>query len=136
MVRLRLENKKNGYIALMGVLVVGAAGLATALYIILSGTDSIRTTFSIEQSVEARGIANACIEESLREIQESVSFEGTGSLSLGNGECFFEVSKGVGLERTVEATGVVDETVRRVKVEIDTVRPRINVNTWQEVKDF
>ena len=65
-------NKKNGYVALMSLLVVGAAGLAISTALILFGVGSTRTSLVIEQSSQSRNIANACAEEALKKIRNSL----------------------------------------------------------------
>ncbi|MDZ7611751.1 MAG: hypothetical protein U5L10_03225 [Candidatus Moranbacteria bacterium] len=131
-----LSDNNKGYVALLGVLVVGAAGLAIALGVILSGTDSLRAAESIENSAQARSFANACAEEALQEIRDTTSFEGTGSLVFADGSCLFEVISGAGQDRTIQASGTADSAVRKVVVEIDSINPDINVVSWEEKADF
>jgi hypothetical protein len=135
------ENKKirinnNGYVALIGVLIVGAVGLAIALAVIISGTDSLRSTDSIQNSAKARSLANACTEEALKQIRISTSFEGTGQLSLSNASCSFEVIKETGQERTIQSVGNFNSETRKVEVSIENINPDIIIVYWQEVTAF
>lgn len=136
MERLRLENNQKGFVALLGVLVVGAVGLAVALSIIISGTDSLRTTESIERSAKAKNLANACAEQAFQEIRNSTPFEGGGSLNLLTGVCSFEVISGGGQNRTIQSVGVSGDVTRKVEIRINAINPDIEVDFWQEVVDF
>lgn len=130
------ENKNKGYAALMGVLIVGAVGLAISLMVIVFGTDSLRATNSIQDSAQARSAVNLCLEEALQEIRNSMPFEGTGDFVLNNSACSFEVIVENGQNRTIQAIGEAGTSIVRVKVEIDSINPNINITSWKEVADF
>lgn len=125
----------KGYITLLSVLIAGAVGVSIAVSLLLLGLSSSRTSFVAQQSTQARGLANACVEEALQEIRDS-SFTGAGNLSLGVGTCSYTVTSVGGENRTITTTGVVGTIQRKVKVTIDTISSQINVTSWQEVSDF
>ena len=127
---------QKGYIALITVLVTGAVGVAIAVSLLLLGLASSRTSFALEQSNQAKALANACSEEALQQIRDSTSFTGTGTLSLGLGTCSYTVTSQGGQNRTATSTGTVGTILRKVKIIIDTINPSINVTSWQEVADF
>jgi hypothetical protein len=126
----------DGYIMLVGVLVVGAIGISVALSLVLLGLGSSRTSFASEQSHEAQGLANACAEEALEQIQDFTPFTGSGNLTLGQGTCAYTVTSQGGESRTITASGTVGTVTRKAKVIIDTIDPTIGVVSWQEVADF
>ena len=130
------ERDEKGYITLLSVLIVGAVVLATTLSLFFMGLNSSQIGFTYQKLAEARVLADACAEEALQQIRESTSFIGAGNLTLGGGSCAYEVIGGVGQSRTIEASSVVGEVVRRVKIEIDAINPTINIIFWQEVDDF
>ncbi len=127
---------QDGYIALITVLVTGAVGVAIATSLLLLGLGSSRTSFSLEQSNQAKALANACSEEALQQIRDSTPFTGTGNLTLGQGTCSYTVTSGGGQNRTITSSGIVGTIVRKVKIIIDKITPNINVTSWQEVADF
>ena len=129
-------NNNDGYITLVSVLVVGAVGVAIATSLILLGLGSSRTSFAIEQSNQAKGIANACAEEALQQIRDSTPFTGSGNLTLGQGTCAYTVTSQGGQNRTITSSGTVGSIMRKVKIIIDTINPTIQVVSWQEVADF
>ena len=129
-------NSKSGFITLISVLVAGVIAAAIATSLILFGLGASRTAFSLEQSNQAKGLANACAEEALQRIQSSVSFTGGDTLALGQGTCDYTVTNQGGQNRTIVSTGTVASIVRRVRVVIDKITPSINIVSWQEVADF
>jgi hypothetical protein len=129
-------DKQKGYVALVTVLVIGAVGVAVAVSVILIGLGSSRTSFSLEQSNQAKALANACSEEALQQIRDSTPFTGTGNLTLGQGSCSYTVTSGESQNRTITSTGTVGTIMRKVKITIDKITPNINITYWQEVANF
>ncbi len=127
---------KKGYVALITVLITGAIGVAIATSLLLLGLGSSRTSFALEQSNQAKALANACSEEALQQIRDSTPFTGTGSLTLGQGTCGYTVVNDGGENRTVTASGTVGTVVRKIKIIVNTINPAINLTSWQEVADF
>lgn len=126
-------NKRGGYITLISVLVVGAVGTAITLSLILLGVGSSRTSFAVEQSNQAKGLANACAEEALQQIRESTSFTGSGSLNLGYGACTYTVTNGGGSNRTITTSGTVGTILRKVSISATAITPLIVISTWQDI---
>jgi len=129
-------NNNGGYITLISVLVVGAVGVAIAISLILLGLGSSRTSFAVEQSNQAKALANACAEEALEQIRNSTPFTGTGNLTLGQGACTYTVTSQGGQNRTIIALGTVGTVVRKVKVIINHINPLITPTSWQEMDNF
>ena len=133
---LLLLKKNKGYITLISVLVVGAVSTAAALSLLLLGLGASRTSFAVEQSQQAKSLANACAEEGLQQIRSSSSFTGSGNLTLGQGSCAYVVTSQGGNNRTITGTGTVGTVIRKVKVIINAISPQIGVVSWQEVADL
>ncbi len=129
------KKQESGYITLISVLVVGAVGVAVTLSIILLGLGSSKTSFAVEQSDQAKAIANACAEEALQQIRDSSSFVGSGNLTVGQGTCGYSVSSQGGENRTVIASGIVGTIVRKITIVINSINPLIRVTSWQEVSN-
>lgn len=126
----------EGFVILISVLVVGAVGIAIALSLLLLGVGNSRTSFAVEQSNQAKALANTCAEEALQQIRDSTPYTGSGNLMLGQGTCAYAVTSQGGQNRTITASGTVGTIVRKVKVIINNINPQINVASWQEVADF
>jgi hypothetical protein len=124
---------QSGYVALMSVLIVGAAAVAIATALLLTATDSQRATIINQQSAQARSLAASCGEEALQQIHDNTSFTGTNNFSLGAGSCTYTVTNTGGSNRTVTASGTVGTTVRRIQITLTIGATNITINTWQEV---
>ena len=128
--------KNKGYIALITVLILGAVSLAIAVSLLLLGTGSALTSYTQEQSAQARSLADACSFEALNRIAMDNNFAGTRNLSLGYGTCSFTVTNLGGANRQINATGTVGIIVRKNKITTNALTPQVTVNYWQEVADF
>lgn len=133
------QTQHRGFVTLVAVLVVGALGLSIAVAILLLGLGASRSSFTSEQSAQARALANACVEAALMQIRNSQSFIGTNSLVFNQGSCLYGVTNTGGQNRLVNTTGTVSTTVpyviRKARVTLDAVSPKINITSWQEVPD-
>ncbi len=132
---MRVKTKaQSGYIALMFVLIVGAAATAISLTLLMVGTDRQREAGLSAQSSQARGLANACADEAMQQIHDNIAFStNSGALSLGAGNCTYTVTVVTGTTRTVTATGTVGNVVRNVQISVTIGTSSISVTSWQEV---
>ena len=131
-----MTTNSHGYITLLSVLVVGAVGMAIASSLLLLGLASSRTSFALEQSAQARMLADACVEEALQQIRDVPLFAGSNTLMLGKGVCEYSVTNLGGSGAFVTASSTVGNVVRKTEVTIDAINPTIHVAVWQEVADF
>lgn len=115
------------------MLVVSAVGVAITLSLLLLGNGSSRTSFALQQSAQAKSIANACAEEALEQIRDSTSFSGNGSLIFGSDICTYIVTNNGGNNRTITTTGTVGTIVRKLLITVTEINPRIVIGSWQEV---
>lgn len=123
----------GGYVALISVLIVGAIGVMVVTGVILSSLAWSRTSFVQEQSFQAKALADACMEEALQQIKDSIPFSGNGTITLGQGSCAYTVTNNGAQNRSVVSTGTVGTVVRKVSVTLDKISPSINITSWQEV---
>ena len=127
-----MKHLEQGYVALISVLIVGTATLAVGLSLLINGSDSQRVTLSSQESTQARKLADACVEEALQKMNETISFTGTNTLTLGQGGCSYTVTNTGGSARTIVTSGIVGETTRKVQVYV-TITTSISITSWQEV---
>lgn len=123
----------GGYVALLTVLVVGAATTVMALALLTIGADSQRSGLVTQQSAQARQLANACAEEALQQINDAVGYTGTGNLTLGAGSCTYTVTNTGSTTRTISASGTVNTVVRKLAVYATISASSISVTSWQDV---
>src|SRR4030042_7046490 len=100
----KYNKQQKGFITLISVLVIGAVGVAIALSLLLLGVGNSRTSFAVEQSNQAKALANACAEEALQQIREFTPFTGSDDFALGQGTCAYTVTTQGGQDRTVIAS--------------------------------
>ena len=126
--------KMKGYVALISVLIVSAIGVVVVTGVILLGLSWSRTSFTTQQSFQAKTLADACAEEALQQIKDSIPFAGNGTLTLGQGSCAYTVTNNGAQNRSVVSVGTVGTVVRRVSLTLDKISPSINITSWQEVQ--
>lgn len=125
----------TGYIALISVLIIGAASLAIALALLTAGTDSQKSSLAFQQSIQARNLATACAEEALQVIQSSTSTVGTNGLTLGQGSCSYTITSTGSSTRVIDTSGTVNGVVRKSKVYVTIGGSSLSITSWQEVSD-
>jgi hypothetical protein len=130
-------NKINsGYIALLSVIIVGAIAVTIAVTFTLLGVGLSATSFAQEQASQARGLANACLEEGLQQIRTLTTYTGSGNLSIGQGSCTYTVTNLGGSNRLVIASSTVGTIIRKVQTNVTAISPDIITSSWVEVADF
>jgi hypothetical protein len=129
-------NPSAGFIALTNVIILGAFGALITTTLLLVGVSATRTSAVVEQSAQARALANACAESALQKIKETGSLTNNDILRLENGNCNYtsnSQSDGTGL---LSALGMVGTAVRKIQIIITTTTPTVGISSWQEVADF
>ena len=135
--RARQFDNKSGFIALLAVLFLAAIGTGAGISLLILGLTSSQSSFSFESSFRARMLANACAEEALERLRESIYYTGNEVINFSLGSCQIMTISGTGnLNRTVQTTGSFGTVVRKVKVITTRIHPQILVTSWQEVADF
>ncbi len=128
----KFNNRKNGYVTLISMLVIGAVGLSVVVSLVLLGIDSSRSSLSLEQGNKAKALANACAEVALERIWKLDIYTGSENLTIGQGTCSWNVSS-VSIPKTITASGAVGENVRKVSITIDQLHPYLHVLSWREI---
>ena len=129
--------KLRSYVALFSVILVGVIGISVATSLLLLGLDFWRTSYSGQQSDQARSYADACAEVALDRIRENISYSGSDSITFSNGSCEIRPIIGAGTETpTVETRGLVGESLRKVRIVLNQVRPQIVISQWLEVAEY
>ncbi len=124
---------QSGYVALITVLIVGAAALAVAVALLDMGADSQRAALIEQQSKQARNLSSACAQEALQVEHDNIAYSGSGNLSIGQGTCTYVVTAPTGTTRSILATGTVGNVVRKIQISVTIGASSISVTSWQEV---
>jgi len=127
------RDNQSGYIALMAVLIVGAAALAISLVLLTTSADSQRSALVAQQSKQAQALAVACGEEALLAIHDDTAFTGTNNLSLGQGTCGYTVTNTGASTRTASVTATVGNVTRQIQIYVTIGPSNISVTSWQDI---
>lgn len=130
-----VNTRQSGYIALLSVLIMGAATLAIGLALLASGTDNQRMVLVEQQSTKARGMANACAEEALQVIHGDTAYVGTANLSIATDDCQYIVSSTGASTRVIDTNSTVGNITRKLKVHVTINATSISITSWKEVVD-
>jgi hypothetical protein len=128
-----VDKKQSGYVALLAVLIVGAAATAISLVLLTRGTDSQRSALISQQSKQARVLAIACAQEALQQIHDNIAFSGTNNLALGQGTCTYTVTVISPTTRTIVAKGTVGNVLKTIQASGIINASSISVSSWQEI---
>lgn len=125
---------QKGFVSLLFILVISAIGISISTSLILLGINSTRTSLSQIQSAQARGLSNACMEEALQKLRESIYYSGNETLTLTTGNCQIQTITGTGnTNRTIVTTSTVGSSIRKVQTVVATINPAITISSWQEI---
>lgn len=125
--------QSGGYIALLAVLIVGAATMAIAIALLTTGSDAQRTSLMTQQSIQARQLAHGCVDEALQKIRDQTSYVGTGTVTTANGSCSYTVTNPGGSNRTITTNSTIGNVVRKVTTYVTIGASSISITSWQEV---
>lgn len=128
-----VNSHESGYVALLTVLIVGAAATSIALVLLTSGTNSQRAMLIEKQSKQARALATACTQEALQQIHDNVAYSGTSTLTLGQGGCSYTVTITSGVVRGIVATGTVGGVIKKIQASVTIGASVISITAWQEI---
>jgi hypothetical protein len=128
-----VKTNDSGYIALLAVLIVGAAATAIALVLLASGADSQRSMLVEQRSKQARALAVACSQEALQQIHDNIAFSGVNTLTQGQGTCTYTVAIPTPTTRTATVSGTVGNVVKKIQVYATIGTSNISITSWQEV---
>lgn len=126
---------QKGYIALISVMIIGAIGAATAVSLLLLGLNSSRTSLILEQSNQAKAVANACAEIALQNAAYHIPYNGSDTITLGQGSCDYSVIT-TGNSSDITVIGAVNDITRKIQITTDNSTSPISITFWKEVDDF
>lgn len=127
--------KQKGYIALSVTLIIGAVASVILVSLLVLGLGYSRSSQSSSFSLQARSLADACVEDGLRQLRANNGYTASNTtISLGNGTCTYSLTNTGGNNRQIDAHGDVGTVTRKVKVLTNALSPKITVSSWTEVQ--
>ncbi|MBI3495146.1 hypothetical protein HY065_00795 [Candidatus Berkelbacteria bacterium] len=130
------RHSTSGFITMLSVLIASALGTVVAVSLLELGIGATKAAAAFGYSRQARSLGSACGEVALQKIADSQGYTGSDTIPLGAGSCTYTVSSDGGQNDTITASGTVGTTVRKIKITIDQIQPKIHVTSWQEVADY
>ena len=129
--------KKNGYIALMAVLIIGAVVLNVAIASTIISILSSKNGLISQDLTAATELANACAEKALMDLKEHPTYSGNETITLGSGTCqVLPIDNLGGDNRQIKVVGNVNNRLRKIKINLTAINPTMTVTSWLEVSDF
>jgi len=126
--------EERGYMAMIAVLIIGAASLAIGTGMLLIGVDNQKMTFVTQDAVRARNVAVSCVEEALQRIHEFPNFVATDvSVSINAYNCSYTITSTGANTRQIDASSTVGGVVRKVRAYVTIGTSSISITSWQEV---
>lgn len=132
---MRNKNKKFGFAALTGVVILGITASVLLPSILLINTDNVRTEIAVSNSGVALNLANACAESALNDLRNNNSYTGNETLTYPNGSCQILNISGFSPNFTIRTRSTIAGYTKEVEVITSQVTPVILVSSWQET-DF
>ncbi len=130
---MNIQNKKNGYIALISLIIIGAIVLLIILAITFSGLTQKLNMIEGNHAVRAYYLANACGNYALLKLQQDENYGGNENLVLDGQSCQIEDIWGSGNEnRTVFVSSELGLAKKNIRIEISQLRPKTIIKSWEE----
>jgi hypothetical protein len=130
----QLGKTKDGFIALVTVVVLAAIMSIVTVFLLIISTDSVNSVGVSENSLKANQLAHSCAEIALGKLKINIFYTGNETISYGtNMSCFINTITGSGnLNRTIITTGTVKNAVRKSQVVVSVLNPSTVITSWQE----
>jgi len=123
----------RGFIALITVFIIISIALLISLGFALLSISEIDMGFKKTQSSQAYFLANLCAEQALMELKENIDYLGNETINIDNGNCQTLQIEGRWIIKTI---GNQQNNIKKMRISISQVNPKMIISSWQEVADF
>jgi hypothetical protein len=123
----------NGFIALVTVLIIFAIVLLVGLSISLLSINEAQMGLRKSQSSQAYFLANLCAEDALMKLKEDINYSGNETIEIEGGSCQILPIEG---KWTIKTISNFQNQVKKIKIMVSQVNPKMIISSWQEVADF
>ncbi|MBN1325774.1 hypothetical protein JW977_02220 [Candidatus Falkowbacteria bacterium] len=130
-----MANKnKNGYIALISVIIISAVVLILALGLAFISISEKQTIISHNKSLRNYYLANACANYAILQLQKNSEYAGNETISLDAYSCQIESVFGKGnTNRSFITSSQIDDQKKVLKIELDQIKPVTIIKSWGEL---
>jgi len=124
---------KNGFIALITLLILFLISLSIGVSLISRSISQAKISFQKSQSSQSYYLANLCAEQALMKLKENINYLGNEATTTGGGNCQILPIEGNWVIKTI---GNFQNQIKKVKIIVSQVNPKMQIQSWQEVADF
>lgn len=129
-----MRNKNQlGFIALTSVLIIFALTLIIATSFTLKSINEATMGLKKNQSSQAYYLANLCAEQALLKLKEDIDYTGNETVLIKGGSCQILPIEG---RWTIKVLGSFQNNIKKVKIVVSQVNPKMVIYSWEEIKDF
>lgn len=130
------EHKKNGYIALITIVIISAIVLLITLSATHISLSQKLNIISQNQSNKSYYLAEACAHIAVTQLQIDDSYTGDEQIEVDGDYCTIEPITGSGNNnREIITSAAVGNYTRKIKVIIDQIRPSTETSYWGEFNE-
>jgi len=132
--KFKIRNSREGMVALLTIIIVGAAVFIMAFSASLLGLGELEMGYDSQQGEESFAIVDGCMEEALRHLRIDNTYAGD-TLNLGGGSCIISVVS-AGNDRTVSVIATLGNYSKSLEVDLTLSGDNsdiITVNSWEEI---
>jgi hypothetical protein len=126
------QNQK-GFIALMTFLIILSISLFVGISLTFRTIGENKISLQKNQSSQAYYLANLCAEQSLMRLKENISYNGNELINLTDGACQILPIEG---SWTVKVLASSSGQVKKMKIIVSQVNPKMIISSWGEVAEF
>ena len=131
---MKQQNKPNGYIALMTLIMIGAIVLIAVIALTFMSVSQANFIVSHNKTVKNLYAANACANYAILQLQKNLNYAGNENLDLEGISCQVEAISGNGEKtRVIIVSSQVGNQLKKIKIELDQVKPVTIIKTWGEI---
>jgi len=123
----------RGFIALFTIFIILAVLLLLGLSFGLLAIGETEMSLDKVQSSQAYFLTNLCAEQALMKLKEDINYLGNETINTESGNCQILQIEG---QWVIKTQGNFQNYVRKMRISISQVNPRIIIDSWQEVADF
>ena len=127
----RRQNTKRGYVAILVVLIIVAAGTLLATTMALIGAGGVQSATSFIQGEQALDFTEGCAEDAVLNVWTSAGYSG-GNITRPEGTCTVTVSTNSNVY-TLTVGSTATSYARTVKVVVTRGATNLTISSWQEI---
>jgi len=125
--------KKNGYVSLISVIIIGAIVLAAVLSLTFISLQQSAGMIERTRTLRNYYLANACANEALVKLQKDSNYTGNETITIDDYSCSIENISGSGNSgRIIIASSQIVNQQKKIEIIIDQLRPKTIIKFWGE----